>query len=100
MPISPYRNVVPNSQLSTRPASILINYLHTPPPIQQKVRVNIRLGEGEVKSYFYTTRSRSFVGDYELGSSENKTKKKQATSHWLFLAQTIGSFGGDLAMAS
>ena len=54
-----------------------------------------------MKSYFYTTRSRSFVGDYELGSSENKSKKKkQATSHWLFLAQTIGSFGGDLAMAS
>ena len=53
-----------------------------------------------MKSYFYTTRSRSLVGDYELGSSENKTKKKQATSHWLFLAQTIGSFGGDLAMAS
>ena len=49
VPISPYRNVVPNSQLRTMPPSLLINYLHTPPPIQHFAlteKLGLTLGKG------------------------------------------------------
>ena len=84
VPISPYRYVVPNSQLRTMPPSLLINNLHTPPTfcpnITEKLGLTLGKGRGRWKVTFTPPdRGRSSfvgIGDYELGSSENNKKQK------------------------